>query len=595
MSRIVVLVAALLLAAPPARADDPPLAAGNWLLSYMPVATPERRMALLKVETKDGKPTATLVSAGQRDSVKVDGFRVEGKIASFTLDVGVKLQFEGVVDAKDPRRVLGSFGDDQRVFFAKLAASELETLGRQDMMASVPLPEPMQQAQKLQISIARLQFKLSKAEEGEEKNELQKKLDEARKEANEKIPGLLKEVVERDPDAQAAFDAALDLLRQADKIKANPKEVAAWAETAAKFAEPYGPRMRRETAARLAEVVLSQQAFVHIALLYAEKAAGDTTAPLAAQARALRSLKEAQERTSNPDAAKATDARLVKVEGQLDAEYLKNVPPFQPTKYGGRKPGANRVAMLELFTGAQCPPCVAADVAGDALLKAYDSKDLILVQYHLHIPGPDPLTNPDTLARMDYYSKAFPDDVGGVPTTLFNGKPQGGGGGGMGASEEKFKEYREIIDPILEKKSDVTVAAKAGRRGDVLELEAVVGGLKDTANDLKLRLLVVEESVHYVGGNGIRFHHHVVRVMPGGAEGVAVKDLKEGKHIARVDLAELRKERTKYLDDFVAKEGPFPNAERPLAFKDLRVVAFVQDDKTHEILQATQVEVEERK
>jgi hypothetical protein len=595
MPRILILVAALLLPTPTACADDPHLATGNWLLSYMPVATPERRMALLKVDTKDSKSTATLVSAGQRESVKLDQFRVDGRNVTFTLDIGVKLLFEGVVDAKDPKRVLGSFGDEQRVFFAHLVASDLETLSRQDMIASVPVPEPMQRAQKLQLSVGRLQFKLQKAEEGEEKKDLQKELDEARKEANEKIPGLLKEVIERDPNTQAAFDAALDLLRQADKIKANPKEVASWAETASKFAESYGARMRRETAARLAEVVLSQQAFVPIALLYAEKAAADTTAPLAAQARALKSLKEAQERSSNPDAAKATQAKLVKVEGLLDAEYLKNVPPFQPTKYGGRKPGTNRVAMLELFTGAQCPPCVAADVAGDALLKAYDFKDLVLVQYHVHIPGPDPLTNPDTLARMDYYSKAFPDDVGGVPTTLFNGKPQGGGGGGMGASEEKFKEYREIIDPILEQKTDVTVAAKAIRRDDVLELEAIVGGLKEIGSDLKLRLLVVEESVHYVGGNGIRFHHHVVRVMPSGAEGVAVKDLKEGKHIARVDLAELRKERTKYLDDFVAKEGPLPNPERPLAFKDLRVVAFVQDDKIHEILQATQVQVEERK
>jgi len=595
MPCILVLVAALLCAAPSVHADDSPLATGNWLLSYMPFATPERRMALIKVETKDGKSTATLVSAGPREGAKVDHFGVEGRNFSFTLDIGVKLKFEGMLDAKDAKRVLGSFGDDQRMFFAKLVATELEKLRRDDMTASVPIPEPMQRAQKLQIAAARLQFKLNKAEEGEEKKELQKQLDEARKEANEKIPGLLKEVVERDPNTQAAFDAVFDLLRQADKIKANPKEVAAWAETAGKFAEPYGPRMQREIAARLAEAVLSQQGFGSIALLYAEKAASDTTAPLAAQARVLKILKEAQERTSKPEAAKATDAQLAKVEGQLDAEYLKNVPPFQPTKYAGRKPGANRVALLELFTGAQCPPCVAADVAGDALMKAYDAKDLILVQYHVHIPGPDPLTNADAVARMDHYSKAFPNDVGGVPTTLFNGKPEGGGGGGMGASEEKFKEFREIIDPILEKKTDVTINAKASRSGDALELEAVVGGITDVSDNLKLRMLVVDETVHYVGGNGIRFHHNVVRAMPGGADGVAFKELKEGKHTARVNLAELRKERTKYLDDFVAREGPFPSSERPLAFKDLRLVAFVQDDKTHEILQATQVEVRKPK
>ena len=48
---------------------------------------------------------------------------------------------------------------------------------------------------------------------------------------------------------------------------------------------------------------------------------------------------------------------------------------------------------MELFTGAQCPPCVAADVAFDVLEKTYKPADLVLIQYHLHIPGPDPLTN----------------------------------------------------------------------------------------------------------------------------------------------------------------------------------------------------------
>ena len=76
---------------------------------------------------------------------------------------------------------------------------------------------------------------------------------------------------------------------------------------------------------------------------------------------------------------------------------------------------------MELFTGAQCPPCVAADVAFDALEMAYDPKDLILSQYHMHIPGPDPLTNPASIARWDFYREKYPQNVGGTPTTMFNG------------------------------------------------------------------------------------------------------------------------------------------------------------------------------
>ena len=47
----------------------------------------------------------------------------------------------------------------------------------------------------------------------------------------------------------------------------------------------------------------------------------------------------------------------------------------------------------------------------------------------------------------------------------------------------------------------------------------------------------------------------------------------------------------KYLEDF-AKETPFPSKHRPLELKKLLVVAFVQDDATRKVLQATQVEVQ---
>ena len=42
--------------------------------------------------------------------------------------------------------------------------------------------------------------------------------------------------------------------------------------------------------------------------------------------------------------------------------------------------------------------------------------ELVLIQYHMHIPGPDPLTNTDTEARWKYYQNAFSaKKFGGVP------------------------------------------------------------------------------------------------------------------------------------------------------------------------------------
>ena len=202
---------------------------------------------------------------------------------------------------------------------------------------------------------------------------------------------------------------------------------------------------------------------------------------------------------------------------------------------------------MELFTGAQCPPCVAADVAFDALARAYRPGDLILIQYHMHIPGPDPMTNPDTVGRWDYYTQKFPKNVTGTPTTLFNGKPfeeydqdpTHRGGGPMANAENKFGQYRTIINGLLDGSTDVKATGSARRDGDKVTITAGAAGVK--GDDVVLRLILLEESVKYVGGNGLRVHHDVVRAFPNGLKGTAVKD-GSARATVEVNLAELRTE-----------------------------------------------------
>jgi hypothetical protein len=265
---------------------------------------------------------------------------------------------------------------------------------------------------------------------------------------------------------------------------------------------------------------------------------------------------------------------------------------------------------MELFTGAQCPPCVAADVGYDALLKSYGTKELIGLQYHLHIPGPDPMTNKDSQGRQSYYG----DEVRGTPSTFFNGQSKGGGGGPMQGSETKYNEFRELIDPQLESAKEATITLSAALSGDQIEIsanatvdrksrpvstsatndEAKAGGDgKDPKaaphSQPRLRLVLTEESVRYVGGNRLRFHHHVVRAFPGGLDG---KDLSSGSGQVslKLNLADLRRElEQKNRDD--AKTRPFPHPLPEIGLKDLSVVAFVQDDADKAILHAVSVPV----
>ena len=67
---------------------------------------------------------------------------------------------------------------------------------------------------------------------------------------------------------------------------------------------------------------------------------------------------------------------------------------------------------------------------------------------------------------------------------------------------------------------------------------------------------------------------------------------KDAEQNTVIDLGDLRQSLTKYLDDS-AKEGPFLDSQRPMRFRNLSVVAFVQNDATQEVLQAVQVPVRE--
>ena len=100
---------------------------------------------------------------------------------------------------------------------------------------------------------------------------------------------------------------------------------------------------------------------------------------------------------------------------------------------------------------------------------------------------------------------------------------------------------------------------------------------------------MTESAVRYVGGNKLRFHHHVVRALPGGVEGKEITG-GAGKVDVTVKLGELKNDLETYLSDF-AKSGSFPNPLPDIKLADLAVVAFVQDDGDQSIVQAVSVPV----
>jgi hypothetical protein len=387
---------------------------------------------------------------------------------------------------------------------------------------------------------------------------------------------LVKDELARMPLGAEAVGRAIRLLSQAEAKKAKPAEVRAWAEKAVKSAELYGESWQRDILVTVAEVLGDEKGYEKIALNYAQRAERmlGPKEPPGAQKKVLEVLAALLNKAGKDDEAKDVLVRLKKL------DFSVKVQPFK-----GRKGKSSRAVLVELFTGAQCPPCVAADLGFDAVAKTYKPSEVVLLQYHTHIPRPDPLTGPDCEARLAYYD----DAIKGTPTILFNGKPGAGGGGDADDAQEKYEEYQAAINPLLEKDAEAEIKLSATRKGDKVKIEAAVSGLARTGDDVRLRVVLTEDVVEYKGSNGLSRHHHVVRHMPGGDAGKALKD-KEGKHTFEVDLAEVKKGLEKYLTEYNEKR-PFPDKERPLAMKSLKVVAFIQDDKTLDVLQAVQADI----
>ncbi|HZT82438.1 MAG TPA: hypothetical protein VFA26_19575 [Gemmataceae bacterium] len=547
--------------AAPARAADAPPVAGNWKVKlFFPQNGAEITLWIVKVEDKDGKLQGEVLASTQVKNAKVESVQADARALRLTLAAPGAGNFAVTAylprgEAR-PKELLGSCTFRNQRFFAELdrtTDTELDAKAATD-------PKPAEAIQGAMM-----------------------KDDAAEKEK------ALRAVAAKYPRRPAGLLAHLLLIQQQVKDEAAPDAVRTEADAALKVAAAFGPEIELNALAQITRGLAGSEKLAPLAVEYGrkgEKLISADTAP-ALSVTALKALASALKKAGKADDAKAVAARVAKLEDALDQEFIKANIPFKPDTYAGRKGKSERVVLVELFTGAQCPPCVAADVAFDALLKTYKPAEVVFLQYHEHIPGPDPLTNAGTEARAKYYA------IEGTPTFYIDGKDGPGVGGPRDVARRGYAALSEKIDAQLEKDAGAGLKVRAARKGDVVAIQAEVSDLKKTGDDIRLRFVLVEDVVRYPGTNGQRLHHHVVRDFPGGVEGVAMKE-KSGKHVATVNLPELTRKLEEYLTNY-AKRRAFPGDDRPLDLKHLKVVAFIQDNDTKEVLQAAQVDVREAK
>ena len=537
--------------------------AGTWKLIVL--ALGEDEFAIINVDAKDGKPAASVVNIQKMmlGDANVEQVAIQGDALVIALRGAAGLnRFQGTLarGGSQAGKILGSFSFRGEVYPARLERTE------------------SQRVAKLKPS-AIIQEYFTAVRERDPKSKVQKLRDAARKH-------------EGNP-TNYFFYGELLAAAEAGGLAAN--EVDAAIKALLEDAKPYGQAWVSEVRKRALKALSTARPYANLTLELAERADKeiDEEQSLEQKAAVVAILARAAKLAGKADIARAAEMRSAGLESRLDQEYRKKVPPFAPEKFAGRKdPKADHVVLMELFTGAQCPPCVAADVAFDALLETYQATELIGLQYHLHIPGPDPLTNKDSQSRQQYYG----DEVSGTPAVFFNGHPHASGGGPMQLSEAKYKQYRRIIDTQLEAAKEATIHVSATRTGDELKIAAQatvtrkrianerrpapakgVNGDAENARKTesrprpRLRLALTEESIRYISINKLRYHHHVVRDFPGGLEG---RDLSSGSGELRItiNLADLKRDIENYLSHY-DKERAFPNSLPDIALRDMHVNA----------------------
>lgn len=273
------------------------------------------------------------------------------------------------------------------------------------------------------------------------------------------------------------------------------------------------------------------------------------------------------------------------LETWLDEKYRNLYPvPIKPERYQPTPKRTNRAVLAEVFSGAACGPCLATDLAIEAAMQRYTTKEFVVLMYHIPIPDVDPMMNATSEARREFYQ------VRQAPYPIINGVLLPRTGGGRSKIEDSFALLKSVIEPALEKPSDAQIKIEAMQQGPKIKVKVTTDKVRSNSSDLRLHLTLAEDEVRYMGSNGLRFHPMVVRAMAGdNAEGWAIKSGSAATFEQTFELQKLSAATKEYLDDYELNgrtfNPTFDEKKHEIAWKGLSLVAFIQDRKTKEILQ----------
>ena len=282
--------------------------------------------------------------------------------------------------------------------------------------------------------------------------------------------------------------------------------------------------------------------------------------------------------------AKAVYAKLNGGEEGFEAELEKHreMRPFDPPQAADQKNWQGKAVLVEVFTGSECPPCVAAGYGFDALKESYPAKYLAVLKYHLPIPRYDPMMNPATQKRQEYYN------VRSTPSAFVDGVKPVMAGGYRTASYDAYLKAKNAIDPLLSAPAEITIKASFVIVGDEAIVDCIFSKEMEGAD---YNVAIVQTEEEFKGYNGIAHHKMVVR----GFQTIPAAE----NATATFNIPELEKAAGAYISEWgeTAPQRRVQGSQWPLQKNNidrnkLKAIVFVQDKDTKQVYNAYVADVE---
>ena len=212
----------------------------------------------------------------------------------------------------------------------------------------------------------------------------------------------------------------------------------------------------------------------------------------------------------------------------------------------------------EVLTSSTCAPCAVANPVIDGVVFENNEDKSTLIKYQVSWPGAgDPYHNQESANRVSYYGTS------GVPDFWVDGTNNENG---VNYSQAKLDAYSNAS-------ANVAISGTASLTGTTMSVDIDYEAFADISGTLVAQVAVIEtKTFNNVGTNGeTEFHNVMMKFMPGTA-GNAFVDFASGD-VQNVTLS----------TDLAGTNIEW--------ISNLRVVAWLQDDVTHEVFQSGYIPV----